>query len=105
MSTLAELEQRALTELSACADEAALRAWHTRYFGDKGEMKAALAKIRDIPQAERKAYGQQANALQAKLTGAYDEALAAMKKATLERSLATERLDVTLLGRPVPRGR
>jgi phenylalanyl-tRNA synthetase alpha chain len=105
MSTLAELEQRALSELGACADEAALRAWHTRYFGDKGEMKAALAKIRDIPQAERKAYGQQANALQAKLTGAYDEALAAAKKRALEHSLATEKLDVTLPGRPAPRGR
>src|SRR5262245_9646106 len=104
MSTLAELEQRALSELSACADEAALRAWNTRYFGDKGEMKAALARIRDIPPAEKRAYGQQANALQAKLTGAYDEALAAAKKAALERSLATEKLDVTLPGRPASRG-
>ena len=43
MSALADLEQRALSELSACADEAGLRAWNTRYFGSHGEMPAALA--------------------------------------------------------------
>ena len=35
MSDLASLEQRALAELHACADEAALRAWNTRYFGNR----------------------------------------------------------------------
>jgi phenylalanyl-tRNA synthetase alpha chain len=105
MSTLADLEHRALTELSACADEAGLRAWHTRYFGDKGEMRAAMKKIGDLPGAEKRAYGQQANALQAMLTRAYDEALAAAKLRALEHSLATEKLDVTLPGRAVPRGR
>ena len=38
MSDLAALEQRAKTELAACADEAGLRAWHTRYFGKQGEV-------------------------------------------------------------------
>lgn len=102
---LADLEQRALAELAACADEPALRAWHTRYFGDKGEVPAALARIRDIPPAEKRAYGQQANALKEKLQGAYAEALAARKQQALEHSLATEKLDVTLPGRAVPRGR
>ena len=35
MADLASLEQRALQELQACGDEAALRAWHTQYFGDQ----------------------------------------------------------------------
>ena len=42
MSELAGLEQRALAELAACGAEAALRSWHTRYFGKDGEVSAAL---------------------------------------------------------------
>ena len=52
MSDLADLEQRALAELHACGDEAELRAWHTRYFGDKGEVKQAMKDVGKLPPAE-----------------------------------------------------
>jgi phenylalanyl-tRNA synthetase alpha chain len=105
MSDLAALEQRALQELHACADEAALRAWNTRTFGDKGEVPAALKKIGSLPPAERKGYGQQANQVKEKLAQAYEAALATAKEKALELSLTQEKLDVTLPGRPVQRGR
>ncbi len=105
MSDLATLEQRALAELQGCADEAALRAWNTRYFGKQGEVPQALSAIGKIPKEERKAYGQQANQVKEKLTAAYETALAAEKERALERSLTAEALDVTLPGRPTPRGR
>ncbi len=105
MSDLAELESRALAELNACADEVALRAWNTRYFGKQGEVPQALQHVGSLPAAERKGYGQQANQLKDKLTRSYDAALAGEKERALERSLATEVLDVTLPGRPAPRGR
>src|SRR4051794_21633523 len=44
MSDLVELERRALDELQACADEAALRAWNSRYFGEQGAVTEALGK-------------------------------------------------------------
>jgi phenylalanyl-tRNA synthetase alpha chain len=105
MDPLGELEQRALGELNACADEAGLRAWNTRYFGAKGEVPGALSKVGSLPPAERKAYGQKANQVKVALTQAYESALLREKERALERSLATEKLDVTLPGRPVPRGR
>jgi phenylalanyl-tRNA synthetase alpha chain len=105
MSDLAQLESRALTELTACSDEAALRAWNTRYFGKQGEVHEAVKAVKDVPSAGRKAYGQQANQLKEKLQRAYDEALDAKKEESLQRSLATEKVDVTLPGRPFPRGR
>ncbi len=49
------------TELAACADEAALRAWHTKYFGKKGEVQQAIARLKDVPPAEKPAYGKEAN--------------------------------------------
>ena len=105
MSDLAGLEQRALAELAACAAEAALRSWHTRYFGKDGEVSAALKKIVDVPPAERRAFGQEANRVKQALTLAYETALAKEQEQALTRSLAAEALDVTLPGRPLPRGR
>lgn len=105
MSNLAELEQRAKTELAACADEPALRAWNTKYFGASGEVQAALKAIGGIPKEERKTYGQEANRIKEALTKAYDDALGGAKEQALNASLTANPLDVTLPGRPVQRGR
>ncbi len=105
MSTLTELEQRALTELAACPDEDGLRAWHTRYFGDQGEVKQAMKEVGKLPKEERPAYGQQANRVKESLAAAYDTALSRKKDEALARSLASDALDVTLPGRTVPHGR
>ena len=72
MSDLASLEQRGLAELQESADEAALRAWHTKYFG-KRQVSAALKKVGEVPPAERRAYGQEANRVKEALTRAYEE--------------------------------
>src|SRR4051794_40134405 len=105
MSDLASLEQRALAELHASTDEAALRAWHTKYFGKSGEVLAAVKEVGKQPPAERPAYGQEANRVKETLTKEYEETLARAKAQALERSLTADALDVTLPGRPVPRGR
>ena len=105
MSDLASLEQRALGELHASSDEAALRAWNTKYFGDKGEVQLAVKRVGELPKEERRAYGQQANQVKQTLIQAYEQALAQEKERSLERSLTADGLDVTLPGRPTPRGR
>ncbi|MBY0522353.1 MAG: phenylalanine--tRNA ligase subunit alpha [Gemmataceae bacterium] len=105
MSDLNTLEQRALAELTAVADEDALRAWNTRYLGDKGELKQAINNIKNVPADQRRTYGQEVNRVKEALTAAHDSAVAREKEKALERSLATDRLDVTLPGRAVSRGR
>ncbi|HJZ58506.1 MAG TPA: phenylalanine--tRNA ligase subunit alpha [Gemmataceae bacterium] len=102
---LKKLEAEGLAELAACADEAALRAWYTKYFGDKGLMKQALSKIGTIPKEQRAAYGQEANRVKVALETAYAAALAEKKEAALQASLTANPLDVTLPGRTRPRGR
>ncbi len=104
-SELAALQERALAELQAANDEAALRAWNTRYFGKQGEVLLAVKKVGSVPPEERRAYGQQANQVKETLTKAYEETLARKRQEELERSLTSESIDVTLPGRPVPRGR
>lgn len=105
MPDLASLEQTALAELNACADGEALRSWHGRYLGDKGELKAAIKKINEVPKEEKPSYGQAVNKVKETLTHAYEGKEAAVKAASLEKSLTTGALDITLPGRPSPRGR
>ncbi|HEY1861839.1 MAG TPA: phenylalanine--tRNA ligase subunit alpha, partial [Gemmataceae bacterium] len=105
MSDLTSLEQRALSELQACADEDALRAWNTRYFGKQGEVALALKKVGEVPPAERKTHGQAANRIKETLTQSYERAVAESKERALAQSLSANPLDVTLPGRRVPIGR
>src|SRR5262245_607947 len=105
MTDLAALEQQATTELADCSDEAALRGWHTKYFGKQGEIVLALRKVGEGPPAERKTFGQEANRIKEALTAKYDSALAAERERALESDLAADPLDVTLPGRIVQRGR
>jgi phenylalanyl-tRNA synthetase alpha chain len=105
MSDLASLEQRGIAELQSCSAEPDLRAWHTKYFGKQGEVLVAVRRVGEMPAAERKAYGQEANRVKETLQQAYESAAAKARESALNRSLGEETVDVTLPGRPVPRGR
>jgi phenylalanyl-tRNA synthetase alpha chain len=58
-----------------------------------------------VPKEERAGYGKEANRIKGALTSAYDSALEREKEKTLEQSLTSGAIDVTLPGRTVPRGR
>jgi phenylalanyl-tRNA synthetase alpha chain len=105
MSELASLQDRALAELNSCKDESDLRSWNTKYFGKQGEVVLAIKKVGTVAPDQRRAYGQEANQVKEKLTAEYEAAVARAKTQALEQSLASDRLDVTLPGRTVPRGR
>lgn len=105
MSNLTSLEQRALTELNTCVDEAGLRAWHAKFFGKQGEVLLAIKKVGEVPPAERRAYGQEANRLKESLTKTYEKALETENEKKLARDLQSDALDVTLPGRPGRHGR
>src|SRR5262245_19621059 len=105
MSNLATLEEQALAELHGCGDEPALRTWNTKYFGKQGELTLAVKKVGEVPPAERRTYGQEANRVKEALNQAYEAALAREKERTLAQSLAADALDVTLPGRSTSRGR
>jgi len=102
---LKALETQAFNELQSALDEAALRAWNTKFFGDKGLVKEALGKLKDIPKDQKAAYGQEVNRVKASLTTRYEARLAEVKEQSLQASLTANSLDVTLPGRARPRGR
>jgi phenylalanyl-tRNA synthetase alpha chain len=102
---LLALEKRACDELAACLDEPSLRAWNTKYFGKQGEVQQALGRLKEVAPADRPAYGKEVNRIKVTLTGAYEAALANDKERSLLKSLTHDAVDVTLPGRPLPRGR
>jgi phenylalanyl-tRNA synthetase alpha chain len=105
MSDLAELEKQALAELNGCANESDLQAWHTKYFGKQGLVPLAVKKVSEVPPAERRAYGQEANRIKEALAKAYEERQQKDNENKLARDLKSAAIDVTLPGRPIRRGR
>jgi phenylalanyl-tRNA synthetase alpha chain len=64
----------------------------------------ALKRIGELSAAERPQYGQMVNKVKQALTAAAEAKEQELKQQALERSLASESVDVTLPGRPLPRG-
>lgn len=105
MADLKALEENALKSLRTCNTEDEIRGWHSTYLGKKGEVTEAFRGIGSVPADQRKEYGQNANRVKETLTNAYETALQDAKKKALEKSLASDALDVTLPGRSHSRGR
>ena len=104
MDDLGEIESKALAELAAAADEAALEAWRVAYLGRRGRLPLVLRGLAPLPVEERRRVGAAAN----RLKGALEGALEARQREMAGRQMAAvlqRRLDVTLPGRPLPAGR
>jgi phenylalanyl-tRNA synthetase alpha chain len=69
-----------------------------RYIGRRSPLRLALREVRD------RETGMRLNAVRERLEQAFAHREAELQRAELERSIAEERVDVTLPGRPYPRG-
>jgi phenylalanyl-tRNA synthetase alpha chain len=99
------LEREARAALEAIADEHALAAWRSAYLGRKGRVTEAVKALGTLPREERPAYGRRVNELKQSLEAAYEAQVEALKRVGQTRSLAADRVDVTLPGRPPRPGR
>jgi phenylalanyl-tRNA synthetase alpha chain len=102
---LKALADRAVAEIAACADDAALETARVRYFGRKdGEVTQATKKIATLPASEKPGYGAAVNDARARIEAALETRGAALRGAKVDHSLG-EREDLTLPGRSVRIGR
>src|SRR5438034_9546764 len=102
---LERIRQAALAALDSCSDEAALEQVRVSMLGRKGELTAVLRGMRDVPEAERPAMGALVNSVKSEVEAAIEAIGLRLEAARLVRSLAEERIDVTLPGNRLPRGR
>ncbi|MCL4368396.1 MAG: phenylalanine--tRNA ligase subunit alpha [Actinobacteria bacterium] len=105
LERLDRLQQDALADLARAQDDATLQAWKVRYLGRSAELGRILEGLRDLPKSERPAVGRRANDVKAKLEAAWESQQQWLADESLRRALGQERLDVTLPGRPLARGR
>jgi phenylalanyl-tRNA synthetase alpha chain len=101
---LAELRQAALAEIAACRTEGELEAIRVRYLGRRGSLNAILRGLGALAADERPAVGALANQVKDAIVEALAEKSTALAADQLRRSLAEDRIDVTLPGRELPRG-
>lgn len=93
------LAATALDEISRCTSTAEADGLRVRLLGKKGELTAALRGMKDIPEAQRPAFGKKVNEVRDLLTEALDKTILRLSASEGETRLKTERVDITLPGR------
>jgi phenylalanyl-tRNA synthetase alpha chain len=102
---LNEIEKTALDALEGTQDEGALESWRVTHLGRNSALMKVFGGLGALSKEERPAMGQAANRVKVALENALTSRSEAIRQAVLERSLKEEKLDVTLPGRSVHRGR
>ncbi len=102
---LGEIEKAALDALNAVQDEAGLEAWRVTHLGRSSALMKVFSGLGSLSKEERPQVGQAANRVKVALEAALAQRSAAVRQSALDRSLKEEKLDVTLPGRGLHRGR
>ena len=105
LDQLDQIQKDALAALRVVADGKALDAWRVAHLGKKSPLMTILGDLGQLSKEERPLIGKRGNEVKRALETALDEKAEAMRRAELERSIREHALDVTLPGRPRPRGR
>jgi phenylalanyl-tRNA synthetase alpha chain len=96
---LNEIEKTALEALATVSDPQALEAWRVTHLGRSSELMGVFSGLGKLSKEERPTVGQAANRVKVALESALEEKSKKVKQDALEKSLAEEKLDVTLPGR------
>jgi phenylalanyl-tRNA synthetase alpha chain len=105
LDELERLEASAREELALAGSASDLEAWRVKYLGKKSILTGALRSLAFLSPEERRAVGSRANALKDGLQSSYAEKLESLSLSSIDQSLVSAALDVTLPGRPSPYGR
>jgi phenylalanyl-tRNA synthetase alpha chain len=101
---LAGLYEQAVVALGAAPDPAGLDEVRVRFLGRKSRLTEILRSIPSLPPEQRPVVGRLGNQVRVELERLIDARAAELARAALSRSLAEERIDVTLPGQPFPAG-
>jgi phenylalanyl-tRNA synthetase alpha chain len=100
LERIEKLRAEAEAAITAASDAGALEELRVRHLGRKSELTSILRGIGQLPASERGAVGSAANAARQALEAALEARRAELEAGELERSLAEDRIDVTLSGTP-----
>ncbi|CAH0346276.1 phenylalanine--tRNA ligase subunit alpha [Bacillus sp. CECT 9360] len=101
---LHELQEEALEKVAAASDLKALNDIRVAYLGKKGPITEVLRGMGKLSAEERPKIGALANEVREAIAAKIGEKQNALEAAAVNEKLATEKIDVTLPGRPVKKG-
>lgn len=99
-----ELRKEALSSVASAGSTSDLESLRVRYLGRSAELTEIKKGIRDLPSEERREVGGAANRATTEIEGALAERLETVVVAEREERLRAEAVDVTLPGKPYPKG-
>jgi phenylalanyl-tRNA synthetase alpha chain len=91
-------------EASSCKDMPSLMNSKAKYLGKKGPLTSLFAQMKNIPNEEKKAFGQRINEIKEKLAFIFDEQKKLIEERKLNERLEKETIDVTLPGHSYGKG-
>ena len=98
------MQHEAIQEIRDASTLEGLQAVKTKYVGKSGLVTKELGSLGKLPPEERKARGAEINAVRQAIDAALTERETVLKRAALDQKLASEAIDVTLPGLPLPAG-
>ena len=105
LNELDQIEQTALKALESIQDDASLEGWRVAHLGRSAPLMLVFDQLGKLSKDERPVIGRRANEVKRALEAAYLSRSNVLRQAILQRSLQSERLDVTLPGRASTLGR
>ncbi len=101
---LGQLEKALEQALSSVSDEAGLEGVRVEYLGRKGKLAEAMKTLANLPEAERKAMGLQANEVKTKMEAMFAAKQSAFETQKASKLAESEWIDVTLPGLALEEG-
>ena len=105
LEMLDQIQAAALSELQTIQAEDALGQWRVANLGRSSPLMQTFTQLPQIPKELRPAVGQRANQVKQALEAGLAARVEALKAASLQRSLESKQLDITLPGRKPVMGR
>jgi phenylalanyl-tRNA synthetase alpha chain len=105
LAKLQKIQADALATLEAVAEKEELEAWRVANLGRSSPVMGVFSSMGTMDKELRPVMGQAANKVRTALEAAFETKREVMEAAALLQELETEKLDVTMPGRPVEHGR
>ncbi len=102
---ISALEEEVRGHLSTIETLEGLERFRVGYLGKKGKVTLLTKRLGTLPREERPEAGKEINRLKAWVEAELERKTHTVKEALRQKRLAEERVDITLPGRRVPRGR
>lgn len=105
LQNLENVKTDAMALLANIANEEHLEDWRVSHLGRSSAVMSVFSNMGKLDKALRPVIGKAANQVRQALEAAYEEKKQVLEEQALLDALQTEQLDVTMPGRPSPRGR